>query len=147
MLQDVLDRCAVAYLDDIFIFSQDPHQHDGHVRLLLHRLIENRLYCKLEKCSFSQTRVAFLGFVLSDQGLEMSPRKGDAVLRWPSPVSVKSVQRFLASTHFYCKFIHLYSQHIVAITLLLKKGCPFLWDKQAEAAFTALKGAFSAAVS
>ena len=50
VLQDLLNTCVVIYLDDILIFSQTPEEHTNHVRLVLQRLLENRLFVKAEKC-------------------------------------------------------------------------------------------------
>ena len=51
-LQDLLDICCIAYLDDIFTYSDNDAEHVEHVRAVLKRLQEHGLYVKLEKCEF-----------------------------------------------------------------------------------------------
>ena len=52
ILHDFLDIFCVVYLDDILIYSENPDQHQCHVRQILERLRQNQLYAKLEKCVF-----------------------------------------------------------------------------------------------
>ena len=51
-LQDLLDICCIAYLDDILIYSDNDTEHMEHVQAILKCLQEHRLYIKLEKCEF-----------------------------------------------------------------------------------------------
>ena len=62
--RDMLNRFVFVYLDDILIFSRNCDEHVQHVRLVLQRLLENRLFVKAEKCEFHVTSVGFLGFVV-----------------------------------------------------------------------------------
>ncbi len=92
VLRDVVNRFVFVYLDDILIFSQNERDHIQHVRLVLQRLLENRLFAKLEKCEFHAQSVPFLGFILSPEGIRMDPAKVEAVANWPTPDNRKAVQ-------------------------------------------------------
>ena len=46
VLGDMINKFVFVYLDDILIFSQDTRSHQGHVRKVLQRLMENRLFVK-----------------------------------------------------------------------------------------------------
>ena len=48
VLRDMLNRSVFVYLDDILIFSKSIEEHRIHVRQVLQRLLENRLYVKAE---------------------------------------------------------------------------------------------------
>ena len=50
-----------SYLDDILIYSKTQEQHDIHVHQDLQQLQEYGVYANLEKCSFDQCQVEFLG--------------------------------------------------------------------------------------
>ncbi|XP_059199197.1 uncharacterized protein LOC131979268 [Centropristis striata] len=54
VLRDMLDIFVVLYLDDILVFSRDSEEHVQHVRLVIQRLLENRLFIKAEKCIFQR---------------------------------------------------------------------------------------------
>ncbi|KAK1799768.1 hypothetical protein P4O66_006300 [Electrophorus voltai] len=63
VLWEYLGRSVIAYIDDILVYSSswDLHVHD--VRAVLCTLLQNHLYCKLEKCEFHHKEVSFLGTV------------------------------------------------------------------------------------
>ena len=82
-LQEYLDDFVVAYLDDVLIFSKTYEEYVQHVRKVLTKLREKGLPVKLEKCEFHKHEVPFLGYIVSDQGLKMSPDKIKDVLEWP----------------------------------------------------------------
>ncbi len=65
VLRDMLNRFVFVYLDDILIFSPSPEEHIQHVRQVLQRLLENKLYVKPEKCEFHAQSVNFLGYVIA----------------------------------------------------------------------------------
>jgi len=121
-LQEYLDDFVVAYLDDVLIFSKTYKEHVQHVRKVLTKLREKGLPVKLEKCEFYKHEVPFLGYIISDQGLKMSPDKIKDVLEWPEPRSVKDVQSFLGFANFYRRFIEGYSRVTAALSNLTKKG-------------------------
>lgn len=61
------------YLDDILIFSWNQAEHVKDVRLVLQRLLENRLFVKAEKCEFHVQTVSFLGFIIEQGRLKADP--------------------------------------------------------------------------
>ncbi len=141
----MVNRFLFVYLDDILIFSQNERDHIQHVRLVLQRLLENRLFAKLEKCEFHAQSVPFLGFILSLEGIRMDPAKVEAVANWPTPDSRKAVQRFLGFANFYRRFIRGFSQIALPLTNLTSTRWRFCWSEQAQEAFERLKGCFISA--
>lgn len=120
VFSDLLDVNVIVYLDDILIYSDDPADHEDHVREVLRRLRANGLYCKLPKCEFSVTTCEYLGYILSPDGFRMSPDKIDAVTDWPTPRKVKDVQSFLGFCNLYRRFIYAYSDITVPLTRLTR---------------------------
>ncbi|KAK3552329.1 hypothetical protein QTP86_010372 [Hemibagrus guttatus] len=106
-----------------------------HVRAVLSRLQHHHLYVKPEKCEFHQTMMMFLGYVITRQGVEMDLTKVQAVTKWPSPTTVKELQRFLGFANFYRHFICNYSSVAGPLTYLLRgKPRRLAWMDQAQAA-------------
>ena len=70
-LQDLLNICCIAYLDDILIYSDDDTEHVEHVQAVLKCLQEHGLYVKLEKCKFHTWRVGFVGYVVTLNSVSM----------------------------------------------------------------------------
>ena len=145
VFRDLLDQFVIAYLDDILIFSDNLEEHRKHVCIVFERLRQNRLYIKLEKCEFEQTQIQFLGYIISPDGVGMDPEKIKAVVDWPAPGNIKEIQRFVGFANFYRKFIRNFSKVIAPITQLTKKGVPFVWSSEAQAAFGKLKTLFTSA--
>jgi len=137
-----LDQFVVAYLDDILIYSDTKEEHDKHVRQVLDKMREVKLFAKAEKCSFYSDRTEYLGFVIDREGVKMDPEKADAVRDWPIPTNLKQVQSFLGFTNFYRRFIKDYSTIATPLTRFTKKDVPFDWDSSAQNAFDSLKSSF-----
>lgn len=92
----------------MLIFSRSLEEHVGHVRDVLHRLLENKLFVKAEKYEYHAETVNFLGYVVEKGMLRADPAKVEAVKRWPVPTSRKELQRFLGVANFYRRFVRNY---------------------------------------
>ena len=146
VLRDLLFHCVYVYLDDILIFSTNIDEHKQHVRTVLQRLLEHRLFVKGEKCVFNANTISCLGFIVTNGHLLMDPAKVSAVLDWPQLSSVKQVERFLGFANFYRCFIRNFSTLAAPLTALTRKSPTlFSWSLEAERDFTELKQRFTSA--
>ena len=145
VLRDMLDQFVVVYLDDILIFSRSLEEHVQHVRLVLERLLRNRLFVKAEKCLFHSESVDYLGFIVERGKTRADPRKIKAVVEWPDPKSRKELQSFLGFANFYRRFIRNYSSVAEPLTRLTSPSQPFVWSPAARSAFLSLKERFTSA--
>ena len=110
VIQAHLDRTAIAYLDDILIYSENEKQHVLDVQDVLTCLAKARLLLKPEKCKFHVKSVDFLRFIVTTEGIKMDPDKVKSILDWPTPTTVKEIQGFLGFTNFNRRFIKGYSK-------------------------------------
>jgi hypothetical protein len=69
VLMEELDRFVVVFIDDILIYSETTEEHEEHLRIVLERLRQQKLYAKFSKCEFWMEKVAFLGHVLLAEGI------------------------------------------------------------------------------
>uniref|UniRef100_A0A3B1KDF0 Gypsy retrotransposon integrase-like protein 1 n=1 Tax=Astyanax mexicanus TaxID=7994 RepID=A0A3B1KDF0_ASTMX len=141
------------YLDDIVIFSSDLQQHLQRLDMVLSRLQQHNLKLKLEKCHFFQTRVSYLGHVISESGVETDPEKIRAVVDWKRPTTVKEVRSFLGFASYYRRFVEGFAAlaaplHKLVGALQGSKKQPRSkmhsiviphWDEVCETSFRALK--------
>ncbi|KAK3570720.1 hypothetical protein QTP86_025263 [Hemibagrus guttatus] len=146
VLREFLHRFVLVYIDDILIYSRNLAEHCHHVAEVLERLRKFQLFLKVEKCSFHQPSVQFLGYKIDSSGIQMDEGKITAIRNWPAPTTVKELQRFLGFVNFYRQFIKNYSSIANPLTSLLQnKSKSLAWSPAAEEAFNTLKKAFTTA--
>jgi hypothetical protein len=134
VLMEYLDDFCTAYMDDILIYSEDPLEHELHVKKVLERLRAAGLQADIRKSEFSVTSTKFLGFIISTQGLAMDPEKVAVIRDWKVPTSVKGVQSFLGFCNFYRTFLKNYGRTARPLTsLTCKDAWHPLYVKELEA--------------
>ncbi|WVZ76697.1 hypothetical protein U9M48_024650 [Paspalum notatum var. saurae] len=133
------DKFVVVFIDDILIYSKTEKEHEEHLRLVLQKLREHKLYAKLSKCEFWLDQMPFLGHIVSKGGIMVDPSKISSVMDWKVPEVVKEVRGFLGLAGYYRRFIESFSRIAKPMTSLLEKGVPFIWTKERQAAFDELK--------
>jgi hypothetical protein len=83
-----LDKFVVVFIYDILIYSKTIEDHANHIRVVLQRLRDHRLYAKFSKCEFWLDSVKFLGHTISSEGISVDPTKDQEVMDWKPPTSV-----------------------------------------------------------
>ena len=146
VLYDLLDKGVEAYLDDILNGAKNDDKKLTELTLeVFKRCRKHHLRFRAEKCSWHQRRVDFLGLWISENGVEMDEHKVEAILQWPNPQRVKDIQQFLGFANFYRRFIRNFSEISQSMTMLLRKGQPWLWGSEQQESFDTLKRLFSSA--
>ncbi|XP_073307100.1 uncharacterized mitochondrial protein AtMg00860-like [Primulina huaijiensis] len=110
---------------------------------VLQTLQDKRLYSKFSKCEFWLDKVAFLGHIVSRDGIEVDTDKVVAVRDWSVPKSVIEFRSFLGLTGYYRKFIQGFSSIVVPITALTKKNAKFILGSKCQESFNRLKQALT----
>ncbi|WVZ79414.1 hypothetical protein U9M48_026994 [Paspalum notatum var. saurae] len=113
-----LDKFVVVFIDDILIYSKNEKEHEEHLRIVLTRLREHKLYAKFSKCAFWLKEVGFLGHILSEKGVAVDPSK---------PETVTEIRSFLGLAGYYRRFIKDFSKIAKPMTSLTKKNAKFVW--------------------
>ncbi|KAL9952487.1 hypothetical protein ACROYT_G039751 [Oculina patagonica] len=131
-------HCLV-YLDDIIIWAPTFEEHIRRLRLVFDRKRAAGLKLKPTKCRFLRKEVAFLGHVVSSDGIKTDPEKVKAVKTWPVPVNVKELQSFLGLASYYRKFILGFSIIAEPLYQLCRKNVAFTWQQEQQSAFEELK--------
>jgi hypothetical protein len=52
VFMEYLDKFVVVFIDDILLFSKNEEEYEEHLRLVLKKLQEHKLYAKFSKCEF-----------------------------------------------------------------------------------------------
>jgi hypothetical protein len=106
---------------------------------------EHKLYLQPEKCKFEQTRIEYLGVIISHNKVEMDPVKIAGVADWLTPSNKKEVQSFIGFINFYQRFIPGFSHHACALFDLTMKDVRFIWGLPQEDSFMKLRELFTLA--
>ena len=72
---EFLDEVVIIFIDDIFVFSKSPEEHERHLRIVMEKLREHKLFAKLSKCSFWQRKIGFLGLLCPKRELQWIPKR------------------------------------------------------------------------
>ncbi|GAV83390.1 hypothetical protein CFOL_v3_26838, partial [Cephalotus follicularis] len=102
-------------------------------------LRKNQLYAKFSKCEFWLEQVAFLGHVVTSEGISVDPTKVEAITKWLRPTTVTEVRSFLGLAGYYRRFVEGFSSIALPLTHLMRKGAKFEWNEEREASFEKLK--------
>ncbi|GFW31425.1 retrovirus-related Pol polyprotein from transposon 17.6 [Trichonephila clavipes] len=122
-----------AFVDDILVASSSPEEHLQHLQILFTRLQQYGLSLKPSKCIFGVTSIKFLGFKVSESGIEPLSDRVDCILKFPQPTTLTQLRRFprelkiLKSLKSFCKNLRDSIQ----------------WTEEAEQAFNDAKNALA----
>jgi hypothetical protein len=84
--KEYLDKLIVEFIGGILIYSKSDEEHEEHLRLVLQKLQDHRLYVKLSKCEFWMKQVSFLSHVISEEGIFVDSGKIRDMLSWNAPL-------------------------------------------------------------
>jgi hypothetical protein len=133
-----IGKFVVVYFDDILIYNKSLNEHIEHLCAVFCALREARLFANLEKCTFCIDRVAFLGYVVTPQGIEVDEVKIEAIKSWLIPVTLTQLQSFLRLAGFYRRFMKDLSTIAAPLNDWMKKGVSFCWGAAQDQAFHTL---------
>ena len=132
---------AIAYLDNIIIFSKTPEEHLTHIRRVFEKLCSVNLSMKLSKCHFFSKEIQYLGHTLSTKGIHPLPLKMQAIQQMQPPATPKQTQSFLGLVGYYRNFIKNFAKIAKPLTLLTRQQVKFDWTPSHHKAFLTLKEA------
>ncbi len=119
-------------------------EHGRRVDTVLGKLIQAGLKLKPSKCTFLQTDVLFLGYIVGKDGVKTNPELVEKMVQWPEQQNVRQVQQFLGLVNYYRKFILQHSEIVAPMVELTKKDKSFIWTEKAQRAFDKIKTAMCA---
>ena len=132
---------AMAYLDNIIIYSSTPEEHLQHIKTVFKKLCHARLSMKLSKCHFFAKEIQYLGHILGMEGIRPVPAKTEAIKAMHQPVNPKQVRTFLGLVGYYRKFIKNFAKIAKPLTVLTCMDVKFEWKETHRCAFMKLKDA------
>ena len=118
---------CLVYLDDIVIPGKSFKIHLQNLRKFLERLRQAGLRLHPNKCAFCCKQVAFLGHIVSEEGVATNPSKTVKVATWPEPKTPHEVRQFLGLASYYRRFIKDFATIAKPLHRLTEKTADFKW--------------------
>ena len=133
----------VCLMDDILVHGRTQAEHDRRLKAVLEKLQASGITLNKEKCLFSQTRVNFLGQVLTPSGVSSDPNKVAAIRKMKEPTNVSEVRRFLGMTNQLSKFAPNLADQTKPLRDLLSSKNQWNWGESQRRAFSQIKDALT----
>ena len=144
-IQQALEGCEGAYNihDDIIIHGRTVEEHDVRLRKTFERIQEKGLTLNRDKCAFNMSKLTFMGYLLSNQGIGPTESPVDAVAGAREPQNAGEVRSFLGLVNFSARFIPNLASIAEPLHKLTRKETPFELGTEQQRAFDALKSSLA----
>ena len=139
VLQGMIGKFAMVYIDDIVVYSKSEKEHQEHLKLVFDALEQNGLKLKPSKCRINVEKVKLLGYIVSADGITCDPEKTKAIAELGQPQTVKEVRSFLGMAGYYRQCIRDFAKIAAPLVALTKKNARFIWNEERQRSFDRLK--------
>ncbi|GAA5979967.1 hypothetical protein JCM11641_008248 [Rhodosporidiobolus odoratus] len=95
MFSKAMGRFVDTFYDDIFIYSHTRTAHLRYLEIVFTTLRHYKFYLANDKVELMAPRLEALGAIITDEGLEVDPKKWSSVQDWPRPKTPRDILRFL----------------------------------------------------
>ena len=137
MFHDQIGRNVKVYVDDMLVKSKEENDHLDDLRETFETLRKYQMKLNPSKCAFGVYSGKFLGFMVSQRGIEANPDKIKAILEMQPPKTTKEVQRLTGRVAALNRFMSPSSDKCLPFFKTLKKA--FEWTDECQQAFEELK--------
>ena len=125
------------YVDDMLVKSLDEEKHLDDLKETFDTLRRHQMKLNPSKCAFGVSLGKFLGFMVSQRGIEANPDKIQAILDMEPPKNIKEVQSLIGRVAALNRFVSKTTDKCLPFFNILRKA--FDWTDQYQKAFQDLK--------
>ncbi|XP_050207935.1 uncharacterized protein LOC126657310 [Mercurialis annua] len=143
IFRDQIGKHMEVYVDDMIIKSIRAEDHPTDVKIVLETLKRYQLKLNPEKCVFEVPAGKFLGYMVSQRGIEANPDKIEAVLKMTPPRSIHEVQKLNGRITALGRFMSCSAKRCLPFFKTLKQIKNFTWTAECQQAFEELKSFLS----
>uniref|UniRef100_A0A2N9GMR1 Uncharacterized protein n=1 Tax=Fagus sylvatica TaxID=28930 RepID=A0A2N9GMR1_FAGSY len=137
MFHDQIGRNVEVYIDDMLVKSKEEDGHLDDLRETFKTLRKYQMKLNPSKCAFGVYSGKFLGFMVSQRGIEANPDKIKAILEMQPSKTTKEVQRLTGRIAALNRFMSRSTDKCLPFFKTLKKA--FVWTDECQQAFEELK--------
>ena len=120
--------------DILLLYLKSVGEQLQRLEEVFRRLRMANLKLKPRKCFFFKEKVAYLGHIISHEGIATDPDKVKAVNDWPTPANVRDVSSFLGLASYYRRYIKGFANIARPLHQMMEKDHPFNWTVECEQA-------------
>ena len=91
MLKEEIGKTIEVYVDDMLVKRKEENQHVSHISKCFSILRKYGMKLNPEKCTFGVKGGKFLGYMVTERGIEANPDKIKAILDLPQPKNINEV--------------------------------------------------------
>jgi len=135
----LMGKCVEVYVDDMVVKSPSHHQHAQDLSTVFSALRQYNIRLNPDKCVFGVDRGKFLGFMLTQCGIEANPEKCNVIIEMRSPNNIQEVQCLIGRLIAISCFLPKLAEQTQPIIQLLKKSAKFTWNDDCEQVFQKMK--------
>ena len=143
MFRDKIGHTVEVYIDDMVVKRKQEARHVEDLQGVFEVLQKHRLRLKAEKCTIGVRAGKFLGYLITNRGIEVNPNQIEVVKHLRLPSNSKEVQVLIGMLAALNQFISKFSDHCRPFYQLLKKWKGFRWDDECEKGFPRTQGVLS----
>lgn len=145
IFHDLINNTLEVFMDDMMGLLRTRAYHPSDLCAIFTRCRKYHVSLNPLKCVFAVTSGKLLGFLMSQQGIQIDPKKVKAILDMPPPRTQRQIESFLGRLGFLRHFLANFAINAKPLTNLLKKEAPFIWSNKTQKAFVGLKEALVSA--
>jgi len=135
----IRNRKVIVYIDDVMIASETVEENLEILREVLILFKQYGFELNFKKCKFLKRAIEYLGYVITPQGITISPRHTETIKNYPHPRNVLEVQRFFGLINFQRKFIQNFAMKVKPLRQLTCKDVKFDFNENCIDAFENIK--------
>nr|XP_025679639.1 uncharacterized protein LOC112779552 [Arachis hypogaea] len=139
IFHDLIGKTVEVYVDDILVKTTQPDDLIKDLGKVFMSLRQHGMRLNPLKCAFAMEADKFLGFMITQRGVEANPEKCQAILQMKSPGCIKDVQRLAGRLTSLSRFLGASAAKALPFFNLMKKGMAFEWTPACEEAFRHFK--------
>lgn len=127
------------YLDDILVITETLEHQLIILKRVFRLLVKNKMELRLDKCEFLATRIGYLGYMISSEGIQPTMSGIAAIEQFPIPRNTKDVQSFIGLSSYFRKFIEKFALIAKSLYDLRRANTPFRFREKELDSFEAIK--------
>ncbi|RVW49680.1 Retrovirus-related Pol polyprotein from transposon 17.6 [Vitis vinifera] len=139
IFKPLIGRSVEVYIDDIVVKSKTREQHILHLQEVFYLLRKYDMKLNPSKCAFGVSAGKFLGFMVSQRGIEVSPDQVKAVMETPPPRNKKELQRLTGKLVALGRFIARFTDELRPFFLAIRKAGTQGWTDNCQNALERIK--------